>query len=36
MMEALTLLSCIVITVVTLAVIVWVVVRIEDRGQGVT
>ena len=36
MMEALTLLSCIVITVVTLVAVVWVVVKIEDRGQGVT
>ena len=32
MMEALTLLSCVVIAVVTLVVTGWVVVRLEDRG----
>ena len=31
-MEALTLLSCIVITVVTLAALLWVIVQLEDRG----
>ena len=32
-MEALTLLSCIVITVVALVVITWVVVKLEDWGK---
>ena len=35
-MEALTLLSCVLITVGTLAAILFVMVRLEDRGQGVT